>query len=99
MDTKEIPTAYGSRPVTYFGIKATEPGSENSIMDAVLGIKAPWHIRAEEALRKARCGIFGHQMVKQKWHREDDHGEGPWEWHIGCLRCSKFRTEPGETSP
>lgn len=98
MDPNKIPQAYGSRPVTYFGIKAVEPGA--TALNRLAGIeKVPYRVVIEEFLRKARCGIFGHQMVKQKWHRKDDHGEGPWEWHIGCLRCSKFRTEPGETSP
>ena len=77
-----------SQPKTYF---TKNVYSTNEFLRACSGKKL-WRRMIVETLRKIRCKILGHYIVHQKWINAENPIAS--EWHIGCIYCPKFKTEP-----
>ena len=84
MPGKYPPEIPGSRPLTYFGLRALDSTCNDLL-------HPPLCRRIGDALRRLRCAVLGHIMVTQRWVSLDDTGRG--EMHIGCVRCPEFKTE------
>ena len=88
------------KPKTYFGKQALK-ADLNELLEEVEQGK-PWKKRVKEFFLRLRCAVFGHQRVVDRWCHKDDvwklDAEKRREFHVGCVRCPEFKTEPDENT-
>lgn len=53
----------------------------------------PVRVPLRERWRRVVCAIFGHQTVIDRW--VPARLGSSWEHHVGCLRCDRLVTLPG----